>query len=323
MFAAWLLLAFTHEGALVLLLTIAATLAPRGLRSATFVRAAISLRLLRYWPRQSKIIQPPDDYYADAFLRAALHFFEFEIFKVRVVLLLLAAVIAYGAILMLFSIWIPRRACTVRSGDFARIAFHLLAASRSFRACEQPLLSADRAGHRHALAWRDGGLCRLDQGRNRFQSMSEAARHPDLAPWRDAVRSRLGFCRGDLDPCDRNREIRRVMDRLPRRNRGAGDEQRIPTQRSVIRDLSRRSGYRQLSLPCRGSRLSLIFQSFSRTSRRTGWSSIPLEITSGYPAERQQGTRMQKLPFRCRPASWSGLIRACIDKPATMSRDGT
>ena len=42
-FAAWLLLAFTHEGALVLLLAIVATLAPRGLWSATFVRAAISL----------------------------------------------------------------------------------------------------------------------------------------------------------------------------------------------------------------------------------------------------------------------------------------
>ena len=39
-FTAWLLLAFTHEGALVLLLAIAATLAPRGLWSATFVRAA-------------------------------------------------------------------------------------------------------------------------------------------------------------------------------------------------------------------------------------------------------------------------------------------
>ena len=35
-FAAWLLLAFTHEGALVLLLAITATLAPRGLRSTAF-----------------------------------------------------------------------------------------------------------------------------------------------------------------------------------------------------------------------------------------------------------------------------------------------
>jgi hypothetical protein len=110
-FAAWLLLAFTHEGALVLLLAIAATLAPRGLRSATFVRGAISLTVVAILAAAAKIILPPDDYYAGAFLRAALHFFEFEIFKVRVILVLLAAIIAYGAILILLSKWIPRRAC--------------------------------------------------------------------------------------------------------------------------------------------------------------------------------------------------------------------
>ena len=115
-FAAWLLLAFTHEGALVLLLAIAATLAPRGLWSATFVRAAISLTIVAILAAAAKIILPPDDYYAGAFLRAALHFFEFEIFKVRVILVLLAAIIAYGAILMLLSIWIPRRACILALG---------------------------------------------------------------------------------------------------------------------------------------------------------------------------------------------------------------
>ena len=82
-FTAWLLLAFTHEGALVLLLAIAATLAPRGLWSATFVRAAISLMIVAILAAAAKIILPPDDYYAGAFLRAALHFFDLEIFKVR------------------------------------------------------------------------------------------------------------------------------------------------------------------------------------------------------------------------------------------------
>ncbi|HWL75080.1 MAG TPA: hypothetical protein VNQ74_14515, partial [Burkholderiaceae bacterium] len=115
-FAAWLLLAFTHEGALVLLLAIAATLAPRGLRSATFVRAAISLPIIVILAAVAKIVLPPDDYYADAFLRAALHFFDLEIFKVEVVLVLLAAIIAYGAILMLLSIWIPRWACICALG---------------------------------------------------------------------------------------------------------------------------------------------------------------------------------------------------------------
>src|SRR6478735_2945577 len=109
--AAWLLLAFTHEGALVLLLAIAATLAPRGLWSATFVRAAIGLAIVAVPAAAAKIILPPDDYYAGAFLRAALHFFELDIFKVEVVLVLLAAITTYGAILMLLLIWLPRRAC--------------------------------------------------------------------------------------------------------------------------------------------------------------------------------------------------------------------
>jgi hypothetical protein len=109
--AAWLLLTFTHEGALVLLLAIAATLAPRGVWSATFVRAAISLMIVAILAAAAKIILPPDDYYADAFLRAALHFFDPEIFRVEVVLVLLAAIVAYGAILTLLSIWLPRRAC--------------------------------------------------------------------------------------------------------------------------------------------------------------------------------------------------------------------
>jgi hypothetical protein len=115
-FAAWLLLAFTHEGALVLLLAIAATLTPRGLSSTTFVRAAISLTIIVILAAAAKIVLPPDDYYADAFLRAALHFFDLEIFKVGFVLILLTAVVAYGAILIPLSIWLPRGACIVALG---------------------------------------------------------------------------------------------------------------------------------------------------------------------------------------------------------------
>jgi len=115
-FAAWLLLAFTHEGALVLLLVIAATLTPRGLSSATFVRAAISLTIIVILAAAAKIALPPDDYYADAFLRAALHFFDLEIFKVGLVLVLLTAVIGYGAMLIPLSIWLPKGACIFALG---------------------------------------------------------------------------------------------------------------------------------------------------------------------------------------------------------------
>jgi len=115
-FVALLLLAFTHEGAFVLLLAIVATLAPRGLRSPPFVRAMISLTIILLLAAATKIMLPPDDYYADAFLRAALHFFDLKILEVKVVLLLLAAIIAYGAIWALFSIWLPRWQCIAALG---------------------------------------------------------------------------------------------------------------------------------------------------------------------------------------------------------------
>jgi hypothetical protein len=111
LFTTWLLLAFTHEAALVLLLAIAATLTLRGIWSATFARAAICLTIIAILAAIAKIAFPPDDYYADAFLRAALHFFDLEIFKVPVVLVLLAAVLTYGAIFMLLSASLPRGAC--------------------------------------------------------------------------------------------------------------------------------------------------------------------------------------------------------------------
>ena len=102
-FAALLALAFTHEGALVLLFGIVATLVPRGLRSVLFVRAVIGLMVILVLAIASKFMFPPDDYYADVLLRAALHFFDPEIFKVEVVLVLLAALTAYAAIFLVLS----------------------------------------------------------------------------------------------------------------------------------------------------------------------------------------------------------------------------
>ena len=80
------------------------------------MRAAISLAIIVILAAAAKIALPPDDYYADAFLRAALHFFDLEIFKIGLVLVLLTAVIAYGAILMPLSIWHPRGACIFALG---------------------------------------------------------------------------------------------------------------------------------------------------------------------------------------------------------------
>jgi hypothetical protein len=109
-FASFLALAFTHEGALVLLLAIVATLVPRGLRSASFMRAMTCLIIVAVLAVASKFMFPPDDYYASVLLRAALHFFDPEIFKVEVVVVLLAALTAYAAILIVLSMLALERA---------------------------------------------------------------------------------------------------------------------------------------------------------------------------------------------------------------------
>jgi hypothetical protein len=115
-FLAWLLLAFTHEGAFVLLFAVLATLALRGLRSTPFRRGIANLIVITVLALASKIFFPPDQYYAGAFVRAALHFFDIEIFKVSIVIEILAAVAGYVAMLGLISIWLRKRACILALG---------------------------------------------------------------------------------------------------------------------------------------------------------------------------------------------------------------
>ncbi|WP_424627812.1 hypothetical protein [Bradyrhizobium sp. SYSU BS000235] len=110
---AWVLLAFCHEGALVLLLAILGTLALRGLRSKVFLRGALTLAIVMTLAIAAKVFLPPDSYYADAFVRAALHFFDPELFKVEVVVSLLSAIAAYAVIHVAISRWNPQRACIV------------------------------------------------------------------------------------------------------------------------------------------------------------------------------------------------------------------
>ncbi|WP_315833575.1 hypothetical protein [Bradyrhizobium prioriisuperbiae] len=109
-FIAQLGLAFTHEGALILLVAIVVTLAPRGLRNGPFVRAATSLVVVVVLAVISKLILPPDDYYASALLRAALHVFDPAIFKVEVVLLLLVSLTSYGVLYAAVRLVAPARA---------------------------------------------------------------------------------------------------------------------------------------------------------------------------------------------------------------------
>ena len=105
-----LILAFTHEGALVLAVGIVATLASRGVRDATFMRAAAAIVAVLALSVAVKIVIPPDEYYADVMVRAALHFFDPAIFQVSIVLLLFATLALYVVIFLMLSQPAPRRA---------------------------------------------------------------------------------------------------------------------------------------------------------------------------------------------------------------------
>lgn len=109
-FVMMLTLAFTHEGALVLAFAIVATLVPRGLRDASFLRAAAALAVVLAMAAATKIMLPPDEYYAGVFLRAALHFFDLTIFQVGIVVLLFAVLAGYGVIFLVLSRLAPDRA---------------------------------------------------------------------------------------------------------------------------------------------------------------------------------------------------------------------
>src|SRR5436309_6762346 len=75
----FLTLALTHEAALVLIISIVAPLALRGLRDRLFLRAAAILIVVLAACIAVKIIFPPDEYYAGVLIRAALHFFDIRI----------------------------------------------------------------------------------------------------------------------------------------------------------------------------------------------------------------------------------------------------
>jgi hypothetical protein len=105
-----LILGFTHEGAVILAFAIVATLAPRGWHDALFLRTAAALAALLVLSVAVKIFVPPDEYYADVFVRAARHFFDPAIFQVSIVLLLLATLAGYVVIFLTLSRFAPRRA---------------------------------------------------------------------------------------------------------------------------------------------------------------------------------------------------------------------
>ncbi len=110
LFLMLLALALTHEGAVVLGLTIVTTTALRGARDALFRRAAgVMVAVLMVWV-EVKVLLPPGPYFAGVFVTAALHFFDPETFEVNIVFLLGASLAGYGAAFVILSRIVPDKA---------------------------------------------------------------------------------------------------------------------------------------------------------------------------------------------------------------------
>lgn len=94
-FVALLGLAFTHEGALIFVIAILATLLPRGSQDAAFMRAASAfLAVISIWALV-KATFPPDEYFAGVFDRAALHVFDLHILACDLAQLLFGTIAIY------------------------------------------------------------------------------------------------------------------------------------------------------------------------------------------------------------------------------------
>ena len=109
-FVALLGLAFTHEGALIFVIAILATLLPRGSRDAAFMRAASAfLAVISIWALV-KVMFPPDGYFAGVFDRAALHVFDLGILNCDLARLLFGTIAIYCLVCYLLSRLTPTRA---------------------------------------------------------------------------------------------------------------------------------------------------------------------------------------------------------------------
>jgi hypothetical protein len=103
-------LALSHEGALILAVAIVLTLALRGLSDTLFLRAVGALLAALIIWMIVKVIFPPDDYFADALMRAAWDFFDPALFETSLVLLLATTLVGYLLINLGLSRLVPSKA---------------------------------------------------------------------------------------------------------------------------------------------------------------------------------------------------------------------
>ena len=101
LFTMLLALAFTHEGALILVAAIVATLFIRDRSNVLFTKGlGAALVVMSIW-FSVKLTYPPDAYYAPVFQRAALHFFDPAIFDNDLTVLLFGTIASYLLVFVL------------------------------------------------------------------------------------------------------------------------------------------------------------------------------------------------------------------------------
>jgi hypothetical protein len=109
-FAILLALMFTHAGALILAAAILATLALRGSRDATFLRASGAfVVILAIWLVVTEEF-PPDAYIAVILHRAAMHVFDLSILTGDMVVLLVATLASYAVAFLVLRRFTPAKA---------------------------------------------------------------------------------------------------------------------------------------------------------------------------------------------------------------------
>jgi hypothetical protein len=211
-FVMMLALAFTHEGALVLVFAIVATTAPRGWRDASFLRAAAVLISILATSAAAKIMLPPDEYYAP-------HHFSGEHRRAVVRGTRRIRRCLPGA----FAIDPTQRASLCRRHR-GNNTLDILAMVRPHDPCEQPLLSTNGTGDRYTVALRAGGAARHAHRWLVCRSIIEPATGDGCAEWPRGPATCSGVYPFDVGACDRDSKIRRGMEAVPDRSRLSRDE---------------------------------------------------------------------------------------------------
>ncbi len=109
-FATLLALAFSHEGGFVLAGAILFTLALQGFYNASFLRAARALAAVIVLWIAVKVIFPPGPYFADVYVRAALAFFDIELLRSPLLILIAIVIASYCLIAGVLARYAPASA---------------------------------------------------------------------------------------------------------------------------------------------------------------------------------------------------------------------